>query len=80
MRTYERYKTEANRLTSVTCDRCGVEMYRAPKQPSGRLDYSGAHHEEQMKYWVRGGYDLCMECLEGAQAVLVAYVGKKPSR
>lgn len=85
MRTYEPFKSEAKRLVSVTCDRCEVEMWRAPGQPAGNLDWHGFQGDQDQadrlpRVWTSGGYDLCADCLEGARATLIAYIGKEPTR
>lgn len=80
VRTYEPFKTEAKRLTSITCDRCDAQLYTVARQVGGRLDYHGSINSDKLVVWTHGGYDLCADCLQGARHTLIAYIGKEATR
>lgn len=73
MKTYESFKATAKRLVSITCDRCGVEIYRVSHQRSGTVKLSGFLSDD----WFYGFFDLCPDCMTQCVQELEKFVGEK---
>jgi len=68
MRAYEKFKSEATRLVSITCDwnGCDRELWSVKGQPMGQIGVGRSY--PSMKF------DLCPEHLDVAQARIVEWL------
>jgi hypothetical protein len=77
-RVYESFKTEAKRLTSVSCDKCGAELWKAPGQPWVRWVGSMGIHPAARD--LARDLDLCPNCAEELSDLIIHWLGREVRR
>jgi hypothetical protein len=75
MKTYEPFKSQAQRLISITCDRCGEETWNVAYQRGGTARLNGI---DSGRSYFHVDYDLCPTCLETLAEVVEVWVSGTP--
>lgn len=74
MKTYEPFKAQAQRLISITCDRCGDETRNVARQVGGTIKLNGIDLGQS---YFHVDYDVCPKCLEEIADLLSTLMVKR---
>jgi len=73
VKTYEPFKTQAQRLVSITCDRCGAETRNVPRQIGGSVRLNGI---SEGRSYFHLDFDLCPTCLKDCGEMVTEFCVK----